>query len=404
MPKFEAVSPTLTKRMEYESEMGTFLKVGFDNKDVVRRQNVPKDRSTIWRQPFVHDIDKIMHSPYFNRYADKTQVYSFYKNDDLTRRSLHVQLVSRIARTIGSALHLNVDLIEAIALGHDMGHPPFAHTGEKYLDELFSAHCGKHFLHNIQSVRVFDKIFPHNISLQTLHGIASHNGEVELEEYVPAPISSFEEFDKLMEECLWDTEVSRRMLPCTLEAAVVRISDIIAYLGKDRQDAIRTNTVEEQDFFNEDIGSINSEIINNLVVNIIESSYGERTIKLDKKHFNALRQSKRENYEKIYNKTAAQAKLDLTVKPMMADLYDRFLFDLDRENEDSPVYTQHISFVERTPYKRKTPYFETEKNQIVVDFISSMTDDYFVEIHKYLFPDSNYPIVYRGYFDDITKN
>ncbi len=404
MPKFEAVSPELTRRMEYESETGTYLRVGFDNKDVIRRYNVLKDRSAIWRQPFVHDIDKIMHSPYFNRYADKTQVYSLCKNDDLTRRSLHVQLVSRIARTIGCALHLNVDLIEAIALGHDMGHPPFAHTGEKYLNELFYEHAGKHFMHNIQSVRVFDKIFPHNISLQTLHDIASHNGELELQEYVPVPVSSFEEFDKLMEECLYDLDVANKLLPCTLEGAVVRISDIIAYLGKDRQDAIRTNTVAEQDFFNEDIGSINSEIINNLVVNIIESSYGERSIKLDNKHFVALRQSKKENYEKIYNKTVSYARLDETIKPMMTDLYERFLYDLEHQNEESPIYKHHISFVEKTSYKRETPYIETEKNQLVVDYISSMTDDYFVEIHKLLFPSSDYPIEYRGYFDDIKIN
>ncbi len=401
MPKFEAVSKELTKRMEYENENGSYLRVGFDNKDVVRRYDVEKDRSTIWRQPFVHDIDKIMHSPYFNRYSDKTQVYSLCKNDDITRRSLHVQLVSRIARTIGGALHLNVDLIEAIALGHDMGHPPFAHTGEKYLNELFYAHAGKHFLHNIQSVRVFDKIFPHNISLQTLHDIASHNGELELQEYVPVPVPTFPEFDALMESCLHDINVANKLLPCTLEGAVVRISDIIAYLGKDRQDAIRTNTVEANEFFNEDIGSINSEIINNLVVNIIESSYGERSIKLDQKHFKALRQSKRDNYEKIYNKSVAYAKLDVTVKPMMADLYERFLYDLENGDESSPIYTQHIAFVERTPYKRETPYHKTEKNQLVVDYISSMTDDYFVEIHKYLFPDSNYPVEYRGYFDDI---
>ncbi len=403
MPKFEAVSPELTKRMEYESNTGTYLKVGFDNQNVIRRNNVAKDRSTIWRQPFVHDIDKIMHSPYFNRYADKTQVYSLCKNDDLTRRSLHVQLVSRIARTIGCALHLNVDLIEAIALGHDMGHPPFAHTGEKYLDQLLYEHSGKHFLHNIQSVRVLDKIFPHNISLQTLHDIASHNGEHELQEYVPVPVPTFEEFDQLMEDCLWDMNIANSLLPCTLEGAVVRISDIIAYLGKDRQDAIRTNTVAEHDFFNEDIGSINSEIINNLVVNIIESSYGEGSIKLDKKHFDALRQSKRDNYEKIYNKTVSYAKLDITIKPMMAELYDRFLYDLENVNENSPIYTHHIAFVERTTYKRNQPYSETEKNQLVVDYISSMTDDYFVEIHKYLFPNSNYPIEYRGYFDDMCN-
>ncbi len=404
MPKFEAVSPELEKRMEYESETGDYLKVGFDNKNVIRRHNIAKDRSSIWRQPFVHDIDKIMHSPYFNRYADKTQVYSLCKNDDLTRRSLHVQLVSRIARTIGCALHLNVDLIEAIALGHDMGHPPFAHTGEKYLNELLNAHCGKNFLHNLQSVRVFDQIFPHNISLQTLHGIASHNGEIELQEYYPSKEPTFEEFDALMEDCLYDREKANALLPCTLEGAVVRISDIIAYLGKDRQDAVRTNTVSEHDFFNEDIGSINSEIINNLVVNIIESSYGKPYIRLDEKHFQALKQSKRENYEKIYHKTAEYARLDDTIKPMMADLYEHFLFDLEKCNEDSPIYTHHIAFVEKTPYKRSSPYFKTEKNQLVADYISSMTDDYFVEIHQFLFPNSSYNVEYKGYFDDLKKN
>ncbi len=403
MPKFETVSPELTKRMEYECESGTYLKVGFSNKDVIRRKDVAKDSSTIWRQPFVHDIDKIMHSPYFNRYSDKTQVYSLFMNDDLTRRSLHVQLVSRIARTIGSALHLNVDLIEAIALGHDMGHPPFAHTGEKYLDQLLFEHSGKHFLHNIQSVRVFDKIFPHNISLQTLHDIASHNGELELREYHPVKMPTFEEFDKLMEDCLYDKSIANALLPCTLEGAVVRISDIIAYLGKDRQDAIRANAVEEHEFFNEEIGSINSEIINNLVVNIIESSYGERSIRLDEKHFDALKQSKRDNYEKIYNKTVAASRLDKTIRPMMAELYDRFLFDLEKENEQSPIYTHHIAFVERTKYKRETPYIETEKNQLVVDYISSMTDDYFVEVYKFLFPNSQYEVEYKGYFDDIKK-
>ena len=401
MPKFEVVSPELTYRMECESATGSYSKVGFANEDVIRRYSIPRDKATIWRPPFVHDIDKIMHSPYFNRYADKTQVYSLYKNDDLTRRSLHVQLVSRIARTIGSALHLNVDLIEAIALGHDMGHPPFAHTGEKYLDELFREYSGKRFLHNIQSVRVLDKIFPHNISLQTLHDIASHNGELELQEYIPVQVPTFAEFDKLMESCLWDIEIANKLLPCTLEGAVVRISDIIAYLGKDRQDAIRTRNVAEQDFLSGDIGSINSELINNLVVNIIECSYGSQSIKLDEKHFKALRQCKRDNYEKIYNKTVSSAKLDVTVKPMMAELYEKFLYDLEHENEDSPIYTEHIAFVERTPYKRKTPYFETEKNQIIVDYISSMTDDYFVEIHQFLFPDSKYPIEYKGYFEHL---
>ena len=108
MPKFEALSPEITQIIENDMQTGNFAKVGFDNKNVIRRSNISKDKASIWRQPFMHDIDKIMHCPYYNRYADKTQVYSLCKNDDITRRYLHVQLVSRIARTIGTALHLNL--------------------------------------------------------------------------------------------------------------------------------------------------------------------------------------------------------------------------------------------------------------------------------------------------------
>ena len=196
MPKYEVLSEELTERIRLERESGSFPRVAFENERVIRREQLAKDRGSIWRPTFVHDIDKIMHCPYYNRYTDKTQVFSLCKNDDITRRSLHVQLVSRISRTIGTALNLNLDLIEAIALGHDIGHPPFAHTGEAYLDELYYQHTGRHFYHNIHSVRVLDGIFPYNISLQTLNGIACHNGELECEEYYPQPIESFAEFEK----------------------------------------------------------------------------------------------------------------------------------------------------------------------------------------------------------------
>ena len=399
MPKYEALSQALSDRMEYESRTGSFLRMGFDSENVIRR-HPDADQANVWRRPFIRDIDKIMHCPFFNRYADKTQVFSLYKNDDMTRRNLHVQLVSRIARTIGSALHLNLDLIEAISLGHDIGHPAFAHTGEKYLDQLYHQHTGKHFLHNIQSVRVLDRIYPYNISLQTLHDIAAHNGEIELNEYRPVPVTDFEAFDRSMERCTEDREYADHLMPCTLEGAVVRISDIIAYLGKDRQDAIRAKTVGENEFADDEIGSINAEIINNLVVNIIENSYGQPYIKLDEKHFSALRKAKKQNYEKIYNRAAAYAKLDQTVKPMMADLYGQLLEDLRLGNRNSPIYKHHIEPVSRSYYRRSESYECTEPNQMVVDYIASMTDDYFIELHHFLFPNANYNVVYRGYFDD----
>lgn len=398
MAKFEELSETLVQRMESENRSETYLRVGFDDSGVIRR-DPSADAPTIWRPAFIQDIDKIMHCPYYNRYTDKTQVFSLMKNDDITRRSLHVQLVSRIARTIGRALHLNLDLIEAIALGHDIGHPPFAHSGEVYLDELFHQYAGRHFSHNIHSVRVLDTIFPLNLSLQTLAGIGGHNGEIELSEYRPMEIDDFETFDAMIEECYVHKICANRLQPSTLEGNVVRISDIIAYLGKDRQDAFRIHLAEEHDFSGGLIGVVNSEIINNLVVNIIENSYGNPYIKLDEAHFAALQESKRDNYSIIYESAAAQTKLNATVKPMMGEIYGQLLDDLTHDKKNSPIFTHHIDYVNFMRRRHTVPYEKTEPNQMVVDYIASMTDDYFIDLHRYLFPGSQYSVEYRGYFD-----
>ena len=149
------------------------------------RRNPAHDVANLWRPAFVRDIEKILHLPYYNRYADKTQVFSFYNNDDITRRGLHVQLVSRIARNIGAVLGLNLDLIEAIALGHDIGHTPFGHAGERFLSEITEAETGRAFNHNVQSVRVLDAMFARNFTLQTLDGVLCHNGEFEQQKYRP---------------------------------------------------------------------------------------------------------------------------------------------------------------------------------------------------------------------------
>ena len=399
MPNYESLSPQLTKRMEEEKAAGTFPKVAFDNSKSIRRRPSTADHASLWRPAFVRDIDKILHCPYYNRYSDKTQVFSLVKNDDVTRRSLHVQLVSRIARTIGGALNLNLDLIEAIALGHDIGHPPFAHSGETYLDGLYFQHAGRRFNHSIHSVRVLDGVFPLNISLQVLDGIACHNGEIELEKYEPAKLESFEQFDKMIEECYVDQKAVYRLMPSTLEGAVVRISDIIAYLGKDRQDAARIKLVDEDAYSNTVIGSINAEIINNLVVNVIESSYGTPYIRLDKEHFEALKTAKKDNYTQIYGNAATMAKLDTTVKPMMAEVYDQMLEDLKQGRKTSPIFTHHIKYITRTHYQRPVPYEDSDPNQIVVDYIASMTDDYLIDLHHFLFPNSPYKVEYVAYFD-----
>lgn len=400
MPKYEVLSKELTERMEYEKATGTYVKVAFDDSAAIRRDTESAKKATVMRPEFIYDSDNILYCPYYNRYTDKTQVFSLYKNDDITRRSLHVQLVSRIARTIGRALNLNLDLIEAISLGHDIGHTPFAHSGERYLDELFSEHAGRHFSHSIQSVRVLDSIFPYNLCLQTLDGIASHNGEFELDEYRPHKLDSFDEFDDLMEKCYVDARFMTKLVPSTLEGCVVRISDIIAYLGKDRQDAVMANLIGGDAFVDEALGSTTPEIVNNMMVNIIENSYGKPFIRMDEDHFRALQSWKRDNYSVIYNNRSKQMAIDDTVKPMMCDIYERLLSDLKEGRKQSPIFTHHIDFVNNNcRNKRREAYESASYDQLIVDYIASMTDDYFIDLHRFFFPHSKYKIEYKGYFD-----
>ena len=396
----EKLSDAISRQMEYEQKNRTFIDRACPDDMALRRHS--NDRLTeVWRPKFAKDIDRIMYSPYYNRYTDKTQVFSLMKNDDITRRSLHVQLVSRIARTIGRALNLNLDLIEAIALGHDIGHTPFAHCGEVYLNKLYNEHTGRYFNHNIHSVRVLDKVFPLNLTLQTLSGIAGHNGEIELAEYRPVPMGSFEEFEQELEKCYTIPGYANKIQPCTLEGNVVRISDIIAYLGKDRQDATSVQMLEDSAFPSSIIGTVNSEIINNLVVNIIENSYGKPYIMLDATHFRAVQSYKKENYALIYANEPGRAILKRVVEPMMQEIYEQLLDDLLHDKQDSPIFKHHIDYVNQSRYPRTTPYGKTEPNQIIVDYIASMTDDYLIDLHRYLFPESNYYVEYTGYFNDL---
>lgn len=395
---YENLTAETAEKIINDRKNGTLPLLAFSDDNAIRR-NPDRDKPSVIRPAFIRDIDKIMHCPCYCRYADKTQVFSFYKNDDISRRSLHVQLVSRIARTIGRALNLNSDLIESIALGHDIGHTPFGHAGERILDRLLYNHTGRHFSHNIHSVRVLDRIYPYNITLQTLNGIASHDGELELSEYRPCELTDFSEFDRQLELCCEDRENVKKLVPCTLEGCVVRISDIIAYLGKDRQDAQKAKIINDTDFESGAIGTLNAEIINNLITNIIENSYGKPYIKMDSVHFEALKKAKADNYSLIYKNKAVCSEIDRTVTPMMEEMYEKLLADLKSEKSDSPVFTHHIDYVNKAHYVRSAPYESTEPNQIVTDYIASMTDDYFIDLYSYLFPDSGLTIEYKGYFD-----
>ncbi len=394
--RYEKLSKEIQEKINAELLNGK----GFE--DAAVRRNPKHDKATLWRPAFVRDVEKIMHSLYYNRYSDKTQVFSLYKNDDISHRALHVQLVSRIARNIGKLLGLDLDLIEAIALGHDIGHTPFGHAGEHFLNELYHADTGRYFNHNVQSVRVLDKIFNLNISLQTLDGILCHNGEFECKEYRPVPLSGFDEFDEKTERCLTDPSAVKQLVPSTLEGCVVRVSDMIAYIGKDRQDAIKTKLIDSEDIFREnEIGRHNATIIHNLIVNIVENSFGKDYIRLDEAHYSALKQSKKDNYEIIYQNSKISDIYDDKIKPMFGEIYYFLLDDLKKGRTSSPVFTHHIDVINHSNRFNGYKYTENSSYEdIVADYIASMTDDYFIDLYEFLL-NKKAPIEYISYFNDI---
>ena len=404
---YKKLLPEIREQIENDRAKNAVNPYRFNDADAVRRDPT-RDKANLWRTPFIRDTEKILHLPVYNRYADKTQVFSFYKNDDITRRALHVQLVSRIARTIGAVLGLNTDLIEAIALGHDIGHTPFGHAGERFLSELLHNETGLFFNHNVHSVRVLDTLFRRNITLQTLDGILCHNGEFEQQEYVPRPFSSKEspiqQFDAEMEACYTQgNSAIKKLVPSTLEGCVVRICDMIAYLGKDRQDAVRAHLIDDETpFTSQEIGTANAAIINNLTVDIINNSYGKNYILMSPEYYSDLKTAKKENYEKIYMSPAVSEELDTLIKPMFSKLYYKLLDDMKKKDENSVIWKHHIEFMrENTGWYADdghTLYEDTDPNMITADYIASMTDDYFIDLYEFLFPDSPVKVQYKSYF------
>lgn len=365
-------------------------------------------RYDIIRPQYSYDTDCIIHSPLYNRYSDKTQVFSFYKNDDITRRALHVQFVSKIARTIGRALNLNLDLIEAIALGHDMGHTPFGHKGEEFLSKCYQEGCQKfgkpirYFNHNVHSARLYRYVLGTNISLQTLSGILSHNGEKGYKEYKPSKLETFEEFDEILESCYLDNNYHKKLRPNTLEGCVVRISDRIAYAGKDRQDMLRAGMITKEKFKEKRlIGVRNSDIISNLIINLIKNSIDSPTLNMDKEVFDDFEDLIKENYT-IYCDDSLNEPYYNIIQPLMEKLYNRLLDDVENKNYKSPVFKHYLNdnILGNCYREKKSRKITADSNDIVVDFIASMTDDYFVDICKHLHIDETLTdsIKYYEYF------
>ena len=396
------LSDETSRRIENDRRDHVVNPYAFRDEDILRR-DMAHDRANLQRPAFVRDIEKIMNVPFYNRYSDKTQVFSLVRNDDISRRALHVQFVARIARNIGRLLNLNLDLIEAIALGHDIGHTPFGHAGERTLSDIYRSHTGRYFNHNVHSVRVLDDICCQNLSLQTLDGIICHNGEMELKEYRPRTDRlTFDEFDKMKEECYTDVSAVKKLIPCTLEGCVVRVSDIIAYIGKDRQDAEKLGLFDETpEYSQEKIGTTNAEIINNMIVNIVENSYGKPYLRMDEDYFAEFTSAKKENYSLIYGNEKTEKAFRQDIEPMFEELYEALLVQAREKDPDSVFMRHHVNYIESiTKYVRVVhrEYSTYEPEDMVADYIASMTDDYFIDLHAHLFPESGHKVEYVGYF------
>ena len=389
----DVLSDELIERMSDDRARGWKNPYRTSDEDSVRREERPADRSSIWRPAFVRDVEKILHMPAYNRYAGKTQVFSFRSNDDLSRRGLHVQLVARIARDIGYALGLNCDLIEAIGLGHDLGHTPFGHAGERCLNDVFHGRTGRWFFHNVHSVRVLDKLYGRNISLQTLDGALCHNGEYEQRVFELSGLSSFGEFDRVVDECVsGGGAVIGRLRPMTLEGCVVRISDIIAYVGRDRQDAIEAGLLTGDAFEDGLGGAYNSWILTHASADIIEHSYGKDRIEMSEELYAQIRRADAENYAKSYRSSGIEGERAEVLARAFELMYERCLDDLHKRDESSFIFRHHIMRIEeQLAHYGRTYDWQSDPEQTVVDYIASMTDGYFAELASKFFPQIHFP-------------
>jgi dGTPase len=358
------------------------------NSSAIRRTN-EQYSETEYRQNYSIDVDRILHAHAYARYIDKTQVFYLIKNDHITHRVLHVQLVSKIARTIGRYLGLNEDLIEAIALGHDIGHAPFGHDGERYLSELCETHGIGSFQHNVQSVQFLDKVerkgIGWNLCLQTLDGILCHDGEVHNKKLEPEVNKTFDTLDRELETKRNNSLIT--LVPMTFEGCVVRMADTIAYIGRDIEDAIRLDLIKRSELPHDSVkrlGNTNGTIVFNLVTDIIQTSFQKDYVAFSREVSDALKRLKKFNLERIYLNHRVK-KYSSNLRKLFRFLFEKYLSDIERKDPASVIFNGFLNGMSRT-------YTEAHSNaEIVRDFIAGMTDEYFLS----QCPDSMRPVIRR---------
>jgi dGTPase len=361
------------------------------SKDAIRR--FPEQRIDLGhRQSYAVDGDRILHSLAYTRYIDKTQVFYLVDNDHITHRVLHVQLVSKISRTIGRFLILNEDLIEAVALGHDIGHCPFGHDGEAYLCELCNGHGIGAFQHNVQSVKFLDKIERKgrgwNLTLQVLDGILCHDGEIHTQALYPQREKNFDAFDQEIANKVADSDLP--LTPMTLEGCVVRMADTISYIGRDIEDAIRLNLIRRDELPRDSVaqlGDTNGTIVYNLVTDVIRSSFEKPAVAFSEEVSQALKKLREFNLDHIYLNPKIKQNAG-KIRRLFQVLFEGYLNDLNDGNQDSVIFTEYLDDMSDNYRENTVPA------QIVRDFLAGMTDEYFLR----LCPQNLRPRRFSGHF------
>lgn len=293
-----------------------------------KRQEEPCDI----RPVFQRDRDRIIHSKSFRRLKDKTQVFLTPEGDHYRTRMTHTLEVSQIARSISKALQLNEDLTEAIALGHDLGHTPFGHAGERALNRV----CPEGFRHHEQSVRVTELHEKDgrglNLTLEVLDGIRNHQTSGH---------------------------------PATLEGAVVRLADKIAYVNHDIDDAIRGKIIREDELpkdLTEILGHSLKERLNTLVHDIVTHSYGKAEIVMSEPVESAMHALRNYMFASVYTNPVAKGQ-EHKAEQMIEMLYG--------------YYRTHTEFLPEE-YLRLAEQQGESLDRVVADYIAGMTDKYAV--------------------------
>ena len=291
------------------------------------------------RPVFQRDRDRILHSKSFRRLKDKTQVFLTPEGDHYRTRLTHTLEVSQNARTIAKALQLNEDLVEAIALGHDLGHTPFGHAGERALDEV----CPYGFSHSEQSVRTVDVLekggIGLNLTFEVRDGIKNHQTSGE---------------------------------PCTLEGKIVRFSDKIAYIHHDMDDAIRGGILTEKDVPREIadvIGYTTGERLDCFIHDLVTNSYGKDDIMMSKEVAKAMKDLRYFMFENVYTNKNAKSE-EKKAEMLMATLYDYYLKNFDKLPND----------LKNLVDKNGDP-----KERIVCDYVGAMTDRFAIAMYEELY-------------------